>query len=312
MNSLFSSIASFYDGSKITQLFTGDTPTPDDPNGHHGIDYANPAGTPIPALFSGRVVAASTDPNNPNGLGYSLAIDSGNGIVTTYGHMLNPPQYSVGSTVGAGYIIGDVGSTGNSTGPHTHVGVQQNGVFIDPSSYVYLAVADASANITPDAALNGQTVDNQPILTGVRPPDFVPNGSGSPSGSVKIPSVTLPFGIGNIIPGAGSTIIPGSAIDAAGNIIDGPAALAGSLVSIATDLNMWSKIASDAIKAPGVIITDVGKVLTFATSSKSWWSLAFILGGVGLFSLGVYLYSEDVREVVNKTGKTGAEVAAVA
>lgn len=304
MNSLFSSIASFYDGSKITQLFTGDTPTPTDPNGHHGIDYANPEGTPVPALFSGKVTAVSNDPNNNTGLGYYITVDSGNGLQTTYGHLQYPAQYNVGGNVGAGYIIGDVGSTGNSTGPHTHVAVSQNGAFVDPSSYVYLAVADASANVTPDAVLNGQTLDSGPVLTGTKPTDFNPNINGGATSGIPVPSLKIPY-VGNIIPFAGQTLVPGSVTDA----VIGPA---NAVASIAQNLGSLTSLLNGAIKAPGVIITDVGKVLTFASSAKSWWSLAFVGAGVGMFALGVYLYSEDVREVVNKTGKTGAEVAAVA
>lgn len=84
---------------------------------HNGLDLAAPAGTPIHAAGSGEVIWAGW---RTDGLGYCVFIDHQNGLLTVYGHMIRQPAVRVGQYVGRGQVIGYVGSTGNSTGPHTH------------------------------------------------------------------------------------------------------------------------------------------------------------------------------------------------
>ncbi|MGH2558005.1 MAG: SH3 domain-containing protein [Thermomicrobiales bacterium] len=101
-------------------------------NYHNGIDLAMPAGTSIRASDGGTVAAAGWC---DCGLGYYVTIDHGNGLRTTYGHMLEV-RASVGQEVNQGQEIGLVGSTGLSTGPHVHFMIELNGTTIDPLGYV--------------------------------------------------------------------------------------------------------------------------------------------------------------------------------
>lgn len=95
---------------------------------HAGVDLDAATGTPIMAAKAGRVVVTLYE---KDGAGNYVLLDHGDGITTIYMHMLN---YVVapGQTVKAGEIIGYVGSTGLSTGPHLHFGVSINGEYIDP------------------------------------------------------------------------------------------------------------------------------------------------------------------------------------
>lgn len=92
----------------ITQRFSGS---------HNGLDLAAPAGNNIYAAGSGTVIWSGW---RTDGLGYCVFIDHGNGLTTVYGHMIRQPKVYVGQYVSRGQIIGNVGSTGRSTGPHVH------------------------------------------------------------------------------------------------------------------------------------------------------------------------------------------------
>ena len=105
---------------------------------HNGIDIANRAGTPIVAARAGRVVQAGWC----SGYGYCVRINHGEGIETTYGHMLRKPSVAVGDQVEAGDLIGLMGSTfdraggGYSTGVHLHFTIKINGQAVNPMSYL--------------------------------------------------------------------------------------------------------------------------------------------------------------------------------
>ncbi|MEN6414845.1 MAG: M23 family metallopeptidase [Veillonellales bacterium] len=94
---------------------------------HSGIDIANDSGTSIHAAMSGRV----TYTGYYSGYGYTLIMEHAQGYETLYGHLSG---FAVGSGqyVRAGQVIAYMGSTGNSTGPHLHFEVHQNGRVIDP------------------------------------------------------------------------------------------------------------------------------------------------------------------------------------
>ena len=99
---------------------------------HKGIDIGASYGAQIVAADSGVVVQAG---DNGWGYGNLVIIDHGNGLTTYYGHM-SSVAVSSGQTVAKGQLIGYVGSTGNSTGPHCHFEVRQNGTAVDPMGYV--------------------------------------------------------------------------------------------------------------------------------------------------------------------------------
>ncbi len=100
---------------------------------HLGIDIANAQGTPIAAAAAGTVIYAGwTDA----GYGNMVEIDHGNGLVTLYGHMMTTPSVTVGQKVFQGQLIGYMGTTGNSTGPHCHFAVQKNGSWENPANYL--------------------------------------------------------------------------------------------------------------------------------------------------------------------------------
>lgn len=98
---------------------------------HQGIDVAAGTGTPIAAASSGTVIVAGWN----GGYGQLVVVDHGGGVSTAYAHM-SAMSVSVGQSVGQGTILGAVGSTGNSTGPHLHFEVRINGSATDPLPYL--------------------------------------------------------------------------------------------------------------------------------------------------------------------------------
>ena len=97
---------------------------------HTGMDIASNQGTAVYACDSGTVALAGWN----GGYGNCIIIDHGNGYRTLYGH-LSVISVSEGQTVSQGNTIGQVGSTGNSTGPHLHLEVFKNGNRIDPEQF---------------------------------------------------------------------------------------------------------------------------------------------------------------------------------
>lgn len=96
---------------------------------HKGVDWGAPVGTPIMAAFDGKVAFAG----DGKGYGNVIRIDHGGGRATAYAHMSRfADGMKVGLDVRAGDVIGYVGTTGLSTGPHLHFELYQNGVAIDP------------------------------------------------------------------------------------------------------------------------------------------------------------------------------------
>lgn len=100
---------------------------------HAGLDFAAPQGTPIYATANGTVSLAG---NKGNGYGNHVIINHGYGYQTLYGHMVKVKS-SPGQKVSRGEVIGWVGSTGKSTGPHCHYEVHKNGNKIDPVYFFY-------------------------------------------------------------------------------------------------------------------------------------------------------------------------------
>jgi len=102
-------------------------------NFHNGVDLAADAYTPLLAADGGVVEYAGWC---DCGLGYYVEIDHGNGFKTLYGHMAEMPWVSTGDAVAKGDVIGPVGSTGASTGPHVHFIVEFNAIDQDPLAYL--------------------------------------------------------------------------------------------------------------------------------------------------------------------------------
>lgn len=100
---------------------------------HPGIDFTAPQGTPIYATADGVVKMAGF---SDGGYGNHVIINHGYGYETLYGHMVRV-KARAGQKVKRGEIIGYVGSTGKSTGPHCHYEVHKNGQKIDPIYFFY-------------------------------------------------------------------------------------------------------------------------------------------------------------------------------
>jgi murein DD-endopeptidase MepM/ murein hydrolase activator NlpD len=98
---------------------------------HGGIDYAAPMGTNINVAGSGRVVAVG-----PAGdYGNRVIVDHGNGLSTLYAH-LSSIGVRVGDQLRQGQVLGKVGMTGRSTGPHLHFEVRDHGVAVNPLEWL--------------------------------------------------------------------------------------------------------------------------------------------------------------------------------
>ena len=98
---------------------------------HEGIDIGAASGTPIHAAAGGTVIWAGW----LGGYGNLVVIDHHNSLATAYGHQ-SALATAVGASVSQGQVIGYVGSTGHSTGPHLHFEVRVNGSPVDPLGYL--------------------------------------------------------------------------------------------------------------------------------------------------------------------------------
>lgn len=123
---------------------------------HAGLDFSAPQGTPIYATADGTV---TTSGNSGNGYGNHVIINHGYGYETLYGHMVRVKTRG-GQTVKRGEVIGWVGSTGKSTGPHCHYEVHKNGEKINP---IYFFFNDLSPEqfdmLLKKAAASNQSFD---------------------------------------------------------------------------------------------------------------------------------------------------------
>jgi len=98
---------------------------------HKGLDISGPTGTPIYAPADGQVVFSGKD----GGYGICVVLDHGHGLKTRYGHL---SRYNIepGQEVERGQLLGHIGNTGRSTGPHLHYEVRNNGVPVNPMRYI--------------------------------------------------------------------------------------------------------------------------------------------------------------------------------
>lgn len=98
---------------------------------HAGLDFNSPNGSAIGATAAGTVIFAGAQ----GGYGNVVIVDHGGGITSLYAHM-SGFAVSNGAQVSAGQVVGYVGSTGLSTGPHLHFEIRVNGVAVDPLGYL--------------------------------------------------------------------------------------------------------------------------------------------------------------------------------
>ena len=98
---------------------------------HSGLDFRSETGDPVRATANGVVESAGWS----GGYGNMIEIDHGNGFATRYGH-LSKIEAKVGQQIRIGQIIGRVGSTGRSTGPHLHYETRIDGDAVDPQKFL--------------------------------------------------------------------------------------------------------------------------------------------------------------------------------
>jgi murein DD-endopeptidase MepM/ murein hydrolase activator NlpD len=102
---------------------------------HTGLDFRATSGDPVRATANGKVVSSGWS----GGYGRMVEIDHGNGLSTRYGH-LSEINVKVGDSVRIGQVIGTVGSTGRSTGPHLHYETRIDGDAVDPQKFLRAGV----------------------------------------------------------------------------------------------------------------------------------------------------------------------------
>lgn len=100
-------------------------------NPHSGLDFAAPTGTPVKSPADGRVLLIGNFYFN----GQTIFIDHGQGVITMFCH-LSEISYLPGDTVKRGEVVGKVGNTGRSTGPHLHWNVSLNNARVDPALFL--------------------------------------------------------------------------------------------------------------------------------------------------------------------------------
>jgi murein DD-endopeptidase MepM/ murein hydrolase activator NlpD len=123
---------------------------------HPGLDFTAPIGTPIYAAADGVVKDAGF---NTGGYGNRVVVNHGFGYETLYAHMVRI-KARVGTRVKRGEVIGYVGSTGKSTGPHLHYEVHKNGTQLDPIYFFYNDLTPAQFDrILKLAAASNQSFD---------------------------------------------------------------------------------------------------------------------------------------------------------
>ncbi|KFB09899.1 M23 family metallopeptidase [Nitratireductor basaltis] len=125
-------IANPLPGARVTSMFgTRRDPLLGRRAHHSGMDFSGKTGTPIKAAGAGKVIRAGWN----GGYGRMVEIDHGNGLTTRYAHM-SRIDVGVGDKVSPGSVIGKVGSSGRSTGPHLHYEVRKSGKPINPLRFI--------------------------------------------------------------------------------------------------------------------------------------------------------------------------------
>ena len=127
----------------LSSLFAGRIhPITGKPQHHTGIDIPAPSGTDILAAKSGVVTTSTYN----NSYGNYVVVSHSDGTSTLYAHM-SRRGVSKGEVVSQGQYIGDVGTTGSSTGNHLHLEVRVNGSRVDPTQYFSVALYMGGARV---------------------------------------------------------------------------------------------------------------------------------------------------------------------
>jgi len=127
---------------------------------HLGIDYAAATGTPVWAVGEGRVMFRGWY----GGLGKTVKIRHSNGFESWYGHLSRYPNLALGQQVRQKQVIGYVGSTGLSTGPHLHFVLKKSGRHVNPS-----ALRQAAASPIPREQMKQFAADRDQLLQALDP-----------------------------------------------------------------------------------------------------------------------------------------------
>ena len=98
---------------------------------HQGIDISGDIGDPVASAASGKVIFAGSQ----RGYGRIVIVQHSEAFSSAYGH-LSAINVTVGESVAQGDLLGEVGMTGNSTGPHLHFEIRENGEPVNPSKYI--------------------------------------------------------------------------------------------------------------------------------------------------------------------------------
>jgi hypothetical protein len=146
---------------------------------HAGIDIGVPSGTPVQAAKAGKVVFAG----DGGGYGNLVVVDHGDGTFTKYAH-LSKINVQEGQSLEAGDVLGAVGSTGNSTGPHLHFEVRRgsvDGQILDPVAFL-----EGAEEVPAIGAGSGYSaVDSASGSRGAASGAGLPSHGGEPAGDVS-------------------------------------------------------------------------------------------------------------------------------
>ena len=108
---------------------------------HQGLDYAIPSGTPVAAVNSGTVLLARPLYFEGN----CVVLDHGQGLLTLYMH-LSEMKVKEGETIQRGQEIGLSGGSGRATGPHLHLAVRWQGIYLNPATLLRLNLPQFDAS----------------------------------------------------------------------------------------------------------------------------------------------------------------------
>jgi murein DD-endopeptidase MepM/ murein hydrolase activator NlpD len=254
-------------------------PTPTASSFHHGIDIVASEGTPIHASADGQVVSAA--PNSS--FGNLTTISHANGFRTLYAHQ-SRFGVSAGATVTQGQVIGYVGTTGNSTGPHLHFEVHDaSGSPIDPMKVIggsFNGVATQGSNTNPKHATSGSIasgidlsaiIDSRASASSASPGSYTGASYASRNGGSGNDTSSRSGGIG----ASGSMGGSGNSRNTSGNNL-----LTNNRMSIYLPGVDGAKTGKDYVANDGPVNVHSGEAILTAEQASVWRS-AIKGGGLG-------------------------------